>query len=168
MVCFFVYLFTCNSRDESRERSRKKSPDRSRKSRREEKEEKDAKRKKKSVSLEDEKPRQKQRQDSERWDLTSKWQSVAVHCHRMIISIPFLACVAEGFVAAWWQNTGVMKICVEAWNRAEGVRSFTTLLFCHGMSTKPPAISFNTWLYRCVFHLPCITLPWVTTTCIYS
>lgn len=63
-----VASFPCVCRDESRERSRKKSPDRSRKSRREEKEEKETKRKKKSVSSEDEKPRRKRRQDSARWE----------------------------------------------------------------------------------------------------
>ena len=65
----FVAPCYCVSRDESRERSRKKSPDRSRKPRREEKEEKEFKRKKKSVSSEDEKIRRKRRQDSRRWEL---------------------------------------------------------------------------------------------------
>lgn len=61
--CVFA---SCVHRDDSRERPRKKSPERGRKSWREEKEEKESKHRRKSVSSEDERPRRKQRKDSER------------------------------------------------------------------------------------------------------
>lgn len=60
----YVTWFCC--RDDTKAVSSKESLDRNRKSRKEVKEEKDSKRRMRSVSSEDDKPRRKQRDDSER------------------------------------------------------------------------------------------------------